>query len=57
MRIICDHTDDNSWWEFDARGIELCRVCERCRDLQLAKYRRDVLTDFNYWHDEPIDED
>jgi hypothetical protein len=42
--------------EKDARGIFLCYVCEKCRDEKLSHYRPDVLTDPNYWHDEPIDE-
>jgi hypothetical protein len=46
-----------SWWEHDARGIELCRVCDKCRKEKLARYRPDVLEDPNYWHDEPIEED
>lgn len=44
----------STWVEYDARGIELCRVCPECRDRKLAKYRPDVLTDANYWHDEPL---
>jgi hypothetical protein len=51
----CDK--DDSWWEVDARGIPLCRVCDICLEAKLAKYRPDVLTDPNYWHDEPIEED
>lgn len=51
----CDR--NNSWWEYDARGIPLCRVCDICREAKLSKYRRDVLTDPGYWHDEPIEED
>ena len=46
-----------SWWAKDARGIELCRVCEDCEKEKLAKYRPDVLTDANYWADEAIEED
>lgn len=46
-----------SWWEHDARGIPLCRVCSKCRKENLAKYRQDVLSDANYWSDEPIEED
>lgn len=46
-----------SWWATDARGIELCRVCDKCEKEQLAKYRPDVLDDPNYWSDEPIDEE
>ena len=44
---------DGSWWEHDARGIPLARVCEKCRDEKLARYRPDVLTNPNYEADEP----
>ena len=23
---------DGSWWEYDGRGIELCRVCPECKE-------------------------
>jgi hypothetical protein len=46
-----------SHWAKDARGIELCRVCEDCEETKLSKYRPDVLTDPNYWADEAIEED
>lgn len=48
---------DGSWWEVDARGIPLCRVCRHCRSEKLSKYRADVLYDINYIADEPIEED
>jgi hypothetical protein len=48
---------DGSWWEYDARGIELCRVCSKCRSVKLAQYRTEVLSDPNYIADEPIEED
>ncbi len=41
---------------YDARGIFLTYVCGHCEREKLARYRPDVLTDPNYWHDEPIDE-
>lgn len=25
----------SSWWEHDAQGIPLARVCEKCRDIGL----------------------
>jgi hypothetical protein len=53
----CKHTKQNSWWEYDARGIPLCRVCIQCKHERLAKYRREVLVDGNYDADETIDED
>lgn len=55
--MSCEHTKEESWWEHDARGIPLARVCDKCRKAKLAKYRPDVLTDSNYWADEPIESD
>jgi hypothetical protein len=46
---------DGSWWEYDARGIELCRVCDKCKAAKLAGYRHEVLTDSQYEADEPIE--
>jgi hypothetical protein len=43
--------------KYDARGIFLTYTCEQCEKEKLSHYRSDVLTDSNYWHDEPIDED
>jgi hypothetical protein len=42
-------------WENDARGIPLCRACDDCRAERLSHYRPDVLTDANYFAEEPID--
>ena len=47
----------DSWWELDARGIPLCRVCPQCQESKITKYRPEVFTDSNYWADEPIDEE
>jgi len=47
----------DSFWRNDARGIPLCRTCDDCHERKMAGYRQDVLTDSNYWHDEPIEED
>jgi hypothetical protein len=44
-----------SRWQFDARGIELCRTCDACHNDKMARYRPDVLTNSNYWADEPIE--
>lgn len=44
-----------SWWENDARGIPIARVCDHCRDRKLAGYRPEVLTDPSYEADEPIE--
>jgi hypothetical protein len=52
------HEDPNwTWWEYDARGIELCKVCAVCRDEKLAKFRPEVRSDPNYQADEPIEPD
>ena len=43
--------------QYDARGMFLCRTCDECHQRKLATYRKDVLTDPDYWHDEPLEED
>lgn len=54
----CEHAHaKRAWWEYDARGIPLCKVCSDCVDEKLAKYRPDVLTNSTYWADEPINEE
>ena len=55
MRLCPCGSEKESWWENDARGIYLCRVCEDCIEEKLSHYRPDVLTDSNYWSDEPIE--
>jgi hypothetical protein len=45
----------HSWWESDARGIPLARVCVECKEKALQKYRPEVLTNSNYYSDEPIE--
>lgn len=45
-----------SWWEYDAQGIPLCRVCDECRDAKLARYRPIILTGYTQADvDEPIE--
>ena len=54
-----DHVCDRwaSWWEYDAQGIELCRVCPECEDEKLARYRPEILTGYTQADvDEPIEE-
>ena len=50
-----DNGTDNGWAEYDARGIYLTKVCDKCRKHKLSKYRRDVLADPSYECDEPIE--
>jgi hypothetical protein len=51
------HTkNDGSWWEHDARGIPLCRVCPECREAKLARYRPEILSGYDQSDvDEPIE--
>lgn len=51
----CKHTRDDSWWEYDARGIPLARVCDLCKADVLKRYRPDVLNNSNYEADEDIE--
>ena len=45
-----------SWWEYDAQGIPLCRVCDECRDEKLSGYRPEILTGYTQADvDEPIE--
>lgn len=44
-----------SRWEYDARGIELGRMCDSCIDERLDGFRPEVLTDPNYEADEEIE--
>lgn len=46
---------DGSWWAYDARGIELCRVCSECRTEKLSGYRPEVLNNPNYESDEAVE--
>lgn len=34
---------NHTWWEHDARGIPLCKVCEDCREDKLSRYRPEIL--------------
>lgn len=42
------HTkNDGSWWEHDAKGIPLCRVCPKCRKAKLSGYRPEILSGYS----------
>lgn len=51
------HTpDDGSWWENDAQGIPLCRVCDECQEAKLSRYRPEILAGYDQHDvDEPIE--
>jgi hypothetical protein len=55
----CDHTDGReTWWENDAQGIPLGRVCDECVTGFLAKFRPEILTGYGQADvDEPIEPD
>jgi hypothetical protein len=53
----CDHSEP-TWIETDAQGIYLARVCDKCVDEVLSKYRPEILTGYTQSDvDEPIDEE
>lgn len=45
------------WVQCDARGISIGYVCGECVEEKKSKYRPEIFTDSNYWHDEPLYED
>lgn len=46
-----------TWWEYDAKGIPLCKVCEDCRDQKLSRYRPEILRGYTQADvDETIEE-
>ena len=52
----CLESGNYSWWEYDAHGIELERVCDDCMDAKLAKYRPEILSGYSQEDvDEPIE--
>ena len=57
MKCPCGSGDD-SYWEYDAQGIPLCRVCDSCREEQLSRYRPEILSGYSQADvDEPIEPD
>jgi hypothetical protein len=51
-------SDEPSWWEHDAQGIPLCRVCDDCREVKLSRYRPEILSGYTQSDvDEPIEPD
>jgi len=46
-----------SWEEYDAQGIYLCRVCDKCKKAKLAGYRPEILTGYDQSDvNEPIED-
>ena len=42
---------------YDARGIYVQRVCDRCVEEVKSHYRPEIFTDSDYWTCEDIEED
>ena len=56
MKCPEEQTLHNSWWEHDARGIPLARVCAECQEMVLSTYRPEILTGYTQADvDEPIE--
>ena len=54
---MCEHTREETYALYDARGIFCAYVCPKCEESAKAMYRADIFADGNYWTDEPVDED
>ena len=53
---VCKRED--SWVEYDAQGIYLCRVCPVCVEAKLSRYRPEILTGYTQADvNEPIEEE
>lgn len=54
----CREAGEDSWEEYDAQGIYLCRVCSVCQEAKLSRYRPCILSGYTQADvDEPIEED
>jgi|TARA_B110000902_G_scaffold78223_1_gene93067 hypothetical protein len=51
------HHDQDTWDEYDARGIYLTKVCDVCVAVKLKMFNNDVLTNPQYETDEPIEDE
>jgi hypothetical protein len=52
-----EQSSEDSWWEHDAQGIALCRVCDKCRKEKLSRYRPEILSGYTQEDvDEPIED-
>jgi hypothetical protein len=52
------HENQHTWDEYDAQGIFLTRVCDKCVDAKLSQYRSEILSGYSQANvDEPIEPD
>jgi len=47
---------DGSWWLYDARRIEVGRVCDNCSEHVKSQFRPEIFEDANYETTEDIEE-
>jgi len=53
-----EFSEEYSWWVNDAQGIPLAKVCDKCEQEKLSRYRPEILRGYNQSDvDEPIDAD
>jgi Zn-finger protein len=49
---------EESQWQYDAKGIPLCRTCDICHKKQMSRYRPEILNGYTQEDvDEQIEED
>jgi len=56
-RLCSCGSQEFSYPLYDARGIFVTNVCEKCEDEVKRGFRPEIFTDCGYECDEPIDED
>jgi len=44
---------EESWWEYDGRGIPLVRVCSDCQERKLKTFRPEIL---EFYTEDDVDE-
>lgn len=49
---------EEAWWEYDAQGIPLAKVCDEYIAVKLSVFRPEILTGYTQEDvDEPIEEE
>ena len=43
---LCGSGED-SYWQYDAQGIPLCRTCSKCDKEKMSRYRPEILSGYN----------
>jgi len=56
FKCNCGSGETDTWPEYDAQGIYLCKVCKVCQKDKLSKFRPEILTGYTQADvDEPIE--